>query len=280
MIIKIEGGASDLHMISLTNMRKITDSIQKISYNFEYQLQGTREKDIYIKANKEGSFEITLGLIDFAQYKPIIEGIAASFLYDLIKKMKEYISSSEKRAYIKKLLDDTYSMAIELAEAEYYDVGFEKKKQTIEKNIKLINAEFSNYNAIKQIASIVHDTEEIKTLKPTTIYFEATIDDAIETLNINQQTKNLIHENESEPVQIENLIISGIPDNLTRASKSFLMEIAFIGKVKVRTTDEQLSIVSDYFKEKKSIRIEIQPIIKMGELIETRDAQLINIIGE
>jgi hypothetical protein len=54
----------------------------------------------------------------------------------------------------------------------------------------------------------------------------------------------------------------------------------FVGKIKVRATDEQLSIVSDYFKEQKPIKIVVAPIIRMGELTETREAKLVSIVGE
>ena len=59
-----------------------------------------------------------------------------------------------------------------------------------------------------------------------------------------------------------------------------MMEVAFIGKVKVHATNQQLNKVSDYFKNSKPIKIEVEPIIKMGDLIETRDAKLIRIIED
>lgn len=32
MVIKLNGGSTDLHMVSLVDMQKLSDSIQKISY--------------------------------------------------------------------------------------------------------------------------------------------------------------------------------------------------------------------------------------------------------
>jgi len=280
MIVKVNGGSTELHMISLNDMRKLSDSIQKISYNYEYQLDGTKNKNIYIKANKEGSFEILLGLIDPTHLTTIIDGVEGAFLYDLIKKMGEYLKSDTKKEDIKKLVDETFTLALELAEAEYFDVRFEKKKKKIETNTKLINAELANYKAMKQIASIVGKENDTHSLKPTSITFESAINNNIEVLEINNTTKELLAKNELTDIKVENIIITGIPDGLSRASKSFLMEVAFIGKLKIHASDKQLSKVSDYFKKSKAIKIEVEPIIKMGDLIETRDAKLIKIIED
>ena len=280
MTVKLNGGSTNLHMISLNDMRKLSDSIQKISYNFEFQMYGTKNQNIYIEANKEGSFEILLGLIDPTHLTAITDGILSAFLYDLIKKMREYLNSDTKTEDIKKLVDKTFKLALDLAEAEYFDVKFEKKKQAIEKNTKLINAELANYQAMKQIASIVGKNDEEYSLKPTSITFMSKVEDIIESLEINNSTKELLNKNEINTIDIENITISGVPDGLTRASMSFMMEVAFIGKIKVHATNKQLNIVSDYFKNSKSIKIEVKPIIRMGDLIETRDAELIKIIKD
>lgn len=280
MIVKLNGGSTDMHMISLNDMRKLSDSIQKISYNYELQKYGTKNKNIYIQANKEGSFEILLGLIEPTHLKGIIDSLQGAFLYELITKMREYLDSDTKKEDIKKLVDETFKLALDFAEAEYFDVSFEKKKQTIEKNTKLINAELANYQAMKQIASIVGKTDEEHSLKPTSITFTSEIEDTIEALEINSSTKELLSKNELDVIKIENIIIFGVPDGLTRASMSFMMEVAFIGKLKVHATNKQLNVVSDYFKNSKSIRIEVEPIIKMGDLIETRDAKLIKIFKD
>ncbi len=58
------------------------------------------------------------------------------------------------------------------------------------------------------------------------------------------------------------------------------MDVDFIGKMKIRATDDQLSKMSDYFKNSQVVKIEVEPIIKIGNLIETRDARLIKIIEE
>ena len=280
MVIKLNGGSADLHMVSLVDMQKLSDSIQKISYNHEYQMHGTRDKTIYITANKEGSFEMNLGLIDPNHLSMVLDGVQGAFLYDLIKKMGEYLNSEASRDNIKKLLDETFTLALELVEAEYFDVKFEKKKQTIENNTKLINAELANYQAMKQITSIVGDSSNTSSLKPTSIEFIASAKNEEEKLIINTQTKELLENNEVEAIKLENIVISGVPDNLSRSGKSFYMEVAFVGKIKIRASDKHLSVVSDYFKEQKSIKIKIEPIVRMGELIKTRDAKLIKIIEE
>ena len=280
MNIKLNGGSTDLHMIALVDMKKLAESIQKISYNYEYEQYGTRNREIYIQANKEGSFEIVLGLIDNVNYQTIFEGLAGAFLYDLINKMKSYTQSKKFVRDIKKLIDATFELAIELAEEEYFDSQFGNKKQTIEDNLKKINAEFSNYNAMKQIASIIAQNDE-KSLKPTSIKMSAKNDIELEeTLEINISNKHMFDSNELNKIKVENIVISGVPDGLTRSSKFSYMDVDFIGKMKIRATDDQLSKMSDYFKNSQVVKIEVEPIIKIGDLIETRDARLIKIIEE
>jgi len=278
MKIKLNGGSTDNHMISLNDMRKLSDSVQKISYNYEYQIHGSKTKNIYIEATKEGSFDIILGLIDPAHMTAIVDGVQGAFLYDLIKKMGEYLDSDTKKNDIKELIDKTFSLALELAEADYYDVRFDRKKKLIEKNTKLINAELANYQSMKQMVSIVGKENDESSLKPTSITLSAELNKDIEKLEINHATKELLNKNELDNIKVENIIISGVPDGLTRASMSFMMEVAFIGKLKVHANDKQLKLVSDYFKNSESVKIEVEPIIKMGDLIETRDAKLIKII--
>lgn len=146
--------------------------------------------------------------------------------------------------------------------------------------MKRINAEFSNYNAMKQIASIIAQNEE-KSLKPTSIKMSAKNDIELEeTLEINISNKYIFDSNELSNIKIENIIISGVPDGLTRSSKFFYIDVDFIGKMKIRSTDEQLSKISDYFKNSQVVKIEVEPIIKIGDLVETRDARLIKIIEE
>jgi hypothetical protein len=280
MIVTINGGSSEIHRISLNDMRKLSDSIQKISYNYEYQKYGTKNQNIYIEANREGSFEILLGLIDPISMQTISEGLMGAFLYDLIQKMREYLSADTKKEDIKALVDKTFKLALELAEAEYFDVSFEKKKKIIEKNTKLINAELANYQSMKQIASVIGKTTDEHSLKPTSITFTSEIEEKIEVLEIDNATKELLYKNELETIKVENITISAIPDGLTRASMSFMVEVPFIGRLKIHATNEQLKSVSDYFKKSKSIKIEVEPIIKMGDLVETRDAKLITIVED
>jgi len=280
MIVKLEGGSSDLHMVSLNDMRKLADSIQKISYNYEYQEYGTKTRNIYIKANKEGSFEILLGLLEPTSLVTVGQGLMGAFLYDLIHKMREYFNSEVKKETIKNLIDTTFSLALELVEAEYFDINFEKKKQTIEENTKLINAELANYQAMKQIASIIGNSADDYSMKPISIVFKSYQEENVEVLKINNSTKELLNKNELVSIDIENILISGVPDGLSRSSKSFYIEVDFIGKMKIRASDKQLAIVSDYFKGNKRIKVLIKPIVKMGELTERRDATLIKIIGE
>lgn len=277
MTITLNGGSSDFHMISLNDMKKIADSIQKISYNLEYQEERTKQKEIYIKANKEGSFEILLGLLDPTNYQTIVEGVAGAYLYDLIKKMKTYVKSDKYKEDIKFLIDETYKIAIELAKEEYYDVKFKRKEQTIKENIKKINAEFSNYNSMKQLSSIVNNDNN-QSLKPTSITFNSIKDNIEEVLEINASTKEIFENNDIKDIKVDNIIVSAIPDTPSRSNGSFYIDIPFIGKMKVRATDEELSRVSDYFGKKEPITVELEPIIKMGELVETRDSKLVRII--
>ena len=278
MKIKLNGGSTDNHMISLNDMKKLSDSVHQISYNYEYQIRGTKINNIYIEATKEGSFEILLGLINPLHMTAIMDGVQGAFLYDLIKKMGEYLDSDTKKDDIKKLVDKTFSLALELSEADYYDVKFERKKKMIEKNTKLINAELANYQSMKQMVSIVGKENDENSLKPTSITLSAELNENIEELEINQETKELLNKNGIDTIKIENITISAVPDGLTRGNMSFMMEVAFIGKLKIHVNDKQLNLVSDYFKNAKPIKIEVEPIIKMGDLIETRDAKLIKII--
>ena len=101
-----------------------------------------------------------------------------------------------------------------------------------------------------------------------------------ETLEINISNKHMFDSNELNKIKVENIVISGVPDGLTRSSKFFYMDVDFIGKMKIRATDDQLSKMSDYFKNSQVVKIEVEPIIKIGDLIETRDARLIKIIEE
>ena len=277
MTITLNGGSSDFHMISLNDMKKIADSIQKISYNLEYQEERTKQKEIYIKANKEGSFEILLGLLDPTNYQTIVEGVAGAYLYDLIKKMKTYVKSDKYKEDIKFLIDETYKIAIELAKEEYYDVKFKRKEQTIKENIKKINAEFSNYNSMKQLSSIVNNDNN-QSLKPTSITFNYIKDNIEEVLEINASTKEIFENNDIKDIKVDNIIVSAIPDTPSRSNGSFYIDIPFIGKMKVRAKDEELSRVSYYFGNKEPIKVELEPIIKMGELVETRDSKLVRII--
>lgn len=278
MIIKLNGGASDAHMMSLSDMAKLSDALQKLSYNLEYQRYGTKQQEIYIQANREGSFEIVLGLLDPATVQALKEGIGAAILYDLIKGMKSYVFFAEKRTELKQLLDQTFKLAVSLAEAEYYDVNLERKKKKVEQNIQILNSEFASFNAVKSIASIVRSSEGESYLKPSSISFSYADEEVSERLEIDASIKDLINMHESDAIKVENLIISGVPDKLSRGSKSFIMDVNFMGKVKVRANDEQLTVISDYFRDKKSIKIEIEPIVKMGTLVETREGKLINVL--
>lgn len=278
MIIKLNGGASDAHMMSLSDMAKLSDALQKLSYNLEYQRYGTKQQEIYIQANREGSFEIILGLLDPATVQALKEGIGAAILYDLIKGMKSYVFFAEKRAELKQLLNQTFELAVSLAEAKYYDVNLERKKKKVEQNIQILNSEFASFNAVKSIASIVRSSEGESYLKPSSISFSYADAEVSERLEIDASIKDLINAHESDAIKLENLIISGVPDKLSRGSKSFIMDVNFMGKVKVRANDEQLTVISDYFRDKKSIKIEIEPIVKMGTLVETREGKLINVL--
>lgn len=148
--IKIEGGYADNHKIPLSDMAKLSESIQNISKNYEVKNGKTTYTDIYINANKKGSFEIILDLLQSEFAKGVATGVATNYLTELSKDIKNFILYTDKKKYIEDLINDIYDLSIELADAEYYDYRLEQKKQLLEEKEKCLNAEYSTFNSIKK----------------------------------------------------------------------------------------------------------------------------------
>ena len=82
-------------------------------------------------------------------------------------------------------------------------------------------------------------------------------------------------------MSLDDIIVKGIPIKVSKESNPFFkMKAPFFGTLKIYTTKEQINEISNYFKEDKAVKIKINPIVKMGELIKTKEAQLIEIIKE
>jgi hypothetical protein len=80
---------------------------------------------------------------------------------------------------------------------------------------------------------------------------------------------------------LNNITITGIPNNIARGRNPFFkMKAPFFGTMKIYVKDSDLDFISDYFKDKTQISVIIKPILKMGELIKTREGKLIEIIEE
>ncbi|MBU0457050.1 MAG: hypothetical protein KKD75_02810 [Nanoarchaeota archaeon] len=274
--IKLNGGYADNHQISLNDMSVLSKSIQTISKNFELKNEKTTYTDIYINATKEGSYEILLDLLN----NPYVQGIGSAYLYDLSKDIKSFISNSDKKISIQKLIDEIYSMSIELADADYYDYRLEEKKQLLEKKEFFLNSEFSTFNAIRDISKLIKESKDEQSNRPDSISF---INDnkSDNDFEFNIESRKTIHNMSYNSLELDDIAISGIPINITRGHKPFFkMKAPFFGTIKIYTEDNILDSISDYFKDKKQISVIIKPMVKMGELIETREGKLIKIVEE
>ncbi len=56
------------------------------------------------------------------------------------------------------------------------------------------------------------------------------------------------------------------------------MDVDFFGKLKIYIDEKSLKLITEYFGKNESIKVEIKPILKIGDFIKTREAKLINII--
>lgn len=275
--VKLNGGYADNHQISLNDMAILSKSIQIISKNFELKNGKTVHTEIYINATKEGSYEIFLDLLN----NPYIQGVGSAYLYDLSKDIKSFISSNEKIKIIEKLIDDVYSLSIELSDADYYDYRLEEKNQLLKDKEKILNSEFSTFNSIRDISKLVKETSDEQSNRPDNISFISDEGELNDTFEFNSECRRKIHTISNEALELDNIEISGIPINIARGSKPFFkMKAPFFGTIKIYVKDDDLEVIADYFKEKKQIVAIIKPILKMGELIKTREGKLIEIIEE
>jgi hypothetical protein len=278
LLVKINGGYADKHIIPLNDMAKLSKAIQNISKNYEIKNEKTIYTDIYINTTKEGSFEIVLDLL---QNNPYVQGIGAAYLYDLSKDIKSFILYTDKKKTIENLINDVYSLSIELADADYYDYNLEKKKQELEKKEKFLTAEFSTFNSIKDISSITKSSNDEQSNKPNSISFAIKNDNNYEEFEFNIDNKHKIKQMEYERINLDDVIVKGIPNNISREPNNyFKMKTPFFGTLKIYTNNEEINIIADYFKNKLPISIKINPIVKMGELINTKEAKLIEILKQ
>ncbi|MFY4817943.1 hypothetical protein ACOTWJ_06920 [Aliarcobacter butzleri] len=276
--IKIKGGYADHHKIPLNDMAKLSKSIQIISKNFEVRDGKKIYTDIYIDSAKEGCFEIALDLLQNNAY---VQGIGAAYLYDLSKDIKNFVLYNDKKKSIESLVNDVYNLSIELADADYYDYRLEQKKQELEEKEKILNAEFSTFNAIKEISSLVKGPGEDESLKPESITFSINQDEELEEFNFDLDAKQKIQIISNNRMELDDVIVKGIPTNVSKESNNFFkMKVPFFGLLKIYANKEAINILSNYFIEEKPVTIKINPIVKMGELVKTKEARLVEIIKD
>lgn len=279
--IKINGGYADKHRISLNDISKLSESIQSISKNYEIKNGKTDFTDIYISGTQEGCFEIFLDLLANDYVQGVLTGVATNYLTDLTKEIKSFVLYTDKKRFIEELINDVYELSIELADSEYYDYKLEEKRQLLEEKEKKLNAEFSSFNSIKKISSLVKNSNEKDSLKPDSIIFTSISGEQEENFDFNLDSKQKIQMISNERMTLDDLIVKGIPINVSKESNNyFKMKVPFFGALKIYTTKQQINEISNYFKEDKAVTIKINPIVKMGELVKTKEALLIEIIKE
>lgn len=276
--IKIIGGYADKHKIPLNDLAKLSKSIQVISKNYEIKDGKNIYTDIYLDAAREGCFEIVLDLL---QNNPYVQGVGAAYLYDLSKDIKKFLLYTDKKKAIESLVNDVYNLSIELADADYYDYRLEQKKQELEEKEKMLNAEFSTFNSIKNISSLVKGSGEDESLKPDSITFSISQGDQIEELNFDLDAKQKIQTISNNRMELDDVIVKGIPTNVSKESNNFFkMKVPFFGSLKIYANKEAINILSKYFIDEKAVTIKINPIVKMGELVKTKEARLVEIIED
>ena len=278
LTIKIRGGYADKHKIPLNDMAKLSKSIQTISKNYEIKDGKSIYTDIYIDAAKEGCFEI---ILDLLQNNPYVQGVGAAYLYDLSKDIKIFLLQTDKKKKIESLVNDVYNLSIELADADYYDYRLEQKKLKLEEKEKMLNAEFSTFNSIKDISSLVKGSGEDKSLKPENITFSISQNGQLEEFNFDLDAKQKIQTISNNKMELDDVIVKGIPTNVSKESSNFFkMKVPFFGTLKIYANKEAINILSNYFIEEKPVTIKINPIVKMGELVKTKEARLIEIMKD
>lgn len=279
LIIDIEGGYADNHKIPLSDMAKLSDSIQSISKNYEIKAGKKIYTDIYINANEKGSFQIILDLLQDEYVKGVVTGLATTYFTGLSKDIKSFILYTDKKLYIEELINDVYNLSIELADAEYYDYKMEQKKQLLEEKERCLNAEFSTFNSIKKISSLVKNTNEELSLKPDKITFKIEDNNIKEEINFNMDTRQEIQAISNNIMSLDDIIVKGIPIIISKESNNFFkIKAPFFGTLKIYANKAKISMISTYFNEEKAVTIKINPILKMGELVKTKEAKLIEII--
>lgn len=272
--IKLIGGYADNHQILVDDMSVIVKSIQNLSKNFEIKNSKSNYTSLYIDTTKEGSYEIILNLIN----DPYFQGLATAYFYDLTKDIKTFLHSKNKKEKIENLINEIFILALELNESDYYDYEHEKKQQVLKEKEKVLGAEFSSFNSIKDLNNLIKEKEDEKSLRPTSISFELDGKPDNELL-LNSETRKEISEISNDVLELENIIVSGLPKNISRGASSFFkMDVDFFGKLKIYVNEESLKIITEYFRKNEPIKVEIKPILKIGDLIKTREAKLINII--
>lgn len=282
LTVKIKGGYADQHKIPLNDMAKLSKSIQTISKNYETKDGKSIYTDIYIDAAKEGCFEIVLDLLQNSEFtKGVLTGVASNYLYDLSKDIKSFLLYTDKKKAIESLVNDVYNLSIELADADYYDYRLEQKEQELEEKEKMLNAEFSTFNSIKEISSLVKGSGEDQSLKPESITFSISHDDQLEEFNFDLDAKQKIQTISNNRMELDDVIVKGIPTNVSKESSNFFkMKVPFFGSLKIYANKEAINILSKYFIDEKAVTIKINPIVKMGELVKTKEARLVEIIED
>lgn len=276
--IKIKGGYADQHKIPLNDMAKLSKSVQTISKNFEIRNGKKIYTDIYIDSAKEGCFEIVL---DLFQNNPYVQGIGAAYLYDLSKDIKNFLLYTDKKKIIETLINDVYNLSIELADADYYDYKLEQKKQELEEKESILNAEFSTFNSIKDISSLIKGSGENESLKPESITFSISQGNQLEEFKFDLDAKQKIQTISDKRMELDDVIVKGIPTNVSKeTSNYFKMKVPYFGALKIYANKDAINILSNYFIEEKPVTIKINPIVKMGELVKTKEARLVEIIEE
>lgn len=280
--IKIRGGYADKHKIPLNDMAKLSKSIQTISKNYELKDGKDSFTDIYIDAAKEGCFEIILDLLQNNIYaQGVATGLATNYLYDLSKDIKSFLLYTDKKRVIESLINDVYNLSIELSDADYYDFRLEQKKQELEEKEKQLNAEFSTFNSIKDISSLVKSSGDEKSIKPDSITFSIEQDSLHEEFNFDLDARQKIQKISCDRMELDDVIVKGIPTNVSKETSNFFrMKVPFFGTLKIYANKEAINILSSYFIKEKPVTIKINPIIKMGELVKTKEARLVEIIED
>ncbi|MGD9970785.1 MAG: hypothetical protein AB7S65_10045 [Sulfuricurvum sp.] len=273
--VKVNGGYADQHKISLDDIAILAKSIQAISRNYQSKNDEKVYTDIYISADRAGSYELLLELLN----NPYVQGVGSAYLYDLSKEIKSFLLTKDKKKVITTLIDEIFSLALKLADEDYYDYRVEEKNQLLEKKERLLQLEYSTFNAINDISKLVKQSPDEESNKPDSISFSTPNIDEINEFSFNAETRKKIHEMSNEILELEEITVMGIPTNLSRTPTAyFKMKAPFFGMLKIHVEQSDFEVISDYFKKKEIITVKIKPILKIGEMIKTKEGKLTEII--